>query len=110
MTTPRCLTLAQFAKERGGLVTTADVDSHIHAGLRSKPQPKSYDRWNAQTLKSLQNARDATVAAYLAAIASGDIRDMTPREKLEATANGHPDNKATQAAKRILMKRRLISV
>ena len=97
-------TLEQFARERG-LTTTADVDSHIHAGLRSAPQTKTYARWNKAKLEKLQAERSATHAAYQAAIDAGEIREMTSRERLEATANGHDDNPAVQAARRLLAKR-----
>ncbi len=98
------MTLEQFAKAHG-LITTADVDGHIHAGLRSKPQTKTYDRWNAAELKRLQDARDATHRAYREAIARGDIREPSSLERLQDTAAGHPDNQSTQAAQRILAKR-----
>jgi hypothetical protein len=97
-------TLAEFAKEHG-LITTADVDGHIHAGPRSAPQTKTYHRRNANRLASLQAARDATVAAYRAAIASRRIREATSGERLLMTVAGHPDNLATQAAQRVLAKR-----
>ena len=81
MSEPRPLTLVQFAHEHG-LVTTADVESHIHAGLRSMPTTKTYARWNAATLAKLQSERDATTAAYRAAIQAGEIREVHPRRKV----------------------------
>lgn len=96
-------TLEQFAKEKG-LVTTADVDSHIHAGLRSAPQTKTYARSNKAKLEELQGKRDETVAAYREAIAKGEIREPTRIEKLRAAAAGHEDNAATHAARRLLAK------
>jgi hypothetical protein len=100
----RVETLAQFAS-RNGLVTTADVDGHIHAGLRSKPQTKTYQRFYDKKLDELQTARDQTSAAYQDAIASGEVRGPSATERLIATANGHEDNSATQAARRVLEKR-----
>lgn len=60
------MTLLQWAVANGR-VTTADVDAHLHAGLRSKPRWKSYDRWFADRLRELQDARDATTRDYEAA-------------------------------------------
>lgn len=100
----RPLTIAQFAAEHG-LVTSADVESHIHAGLRSKPQTKTYDRWFARELARLQNERDATTAAYRRAVEAGDIRPHSAAEQLNAAASGHEDNISTQAAQRVLAKR-----
>lgn len=89
-----------------GLTTTADVDAHIHAGLRSKPQSKSFDRWYYGTLSRLQTERDAAIRAYEEAIAAGLIRDFTPDERLALKADGHDDNPSVQAARRVLAKRK----
>lgn len=93
----------QFAIERG-LTTDADVQSHIHAGLRSAPTTKTYKRWNEQTLARLQSERDHAHELYDAAVAAGDvIRPAKPT--LEERANGNPDLESTKAAKRLLAKR-----
>jgi hypothetical protein len=97
------MTLVEFAVERG-LLTTADVDAHIHGGLRSKPQTKSYQRWYDKKLIKLQRQRDATTAAYLAAVAAGEVLAFGRLERLIATASGHPDNESVQAARRLLVK------
>lgn len=100
---PREMTLEAFAKARG-LLTEADVQSHIHAGLRSAPTTKTYARWNKRKLAELQDAQDATVAAYEAAVDAGEIERPKPLT-LEERAAGHPDNPSTQAALRLLAKR-----
>lgn len=104
-TTDRAKTqnLAQFAAERG-LVTEHDVQSHIHAGLRSAPTTKSYARWFEKRLAALQKARDETRAAYDAAVLAGELTPPA-RPTLEEKASGHPDNPSTQAARRLLAKR-----
>lgn len=103
--TPKVMTLVQFAVERG-LTTTADVQAHIHAGLRSMPTSKTYARWNKQKLEQLQDERDATAVAYRAAIAAGEIQEpkQTGLDALREKAAGHPDNPSVQAAKRLLAK------
>lgn len=103
MTSTKTKTLAQFAHERG-LITDADVQGHIHAGLRSMPTTKTYARWNKRRLGDLQAARDDTKAAYQAAIEAGEIV-APPKPTLEERAKGHPDNPSTQAAIRLLAKR-----
>lgn len=102
---PKTQNIFQFAKERG-LVTTAEVDSHIHAGLRSAPPWKTYRRWYFRRLRELQDARDETVRLYRAAVASGEIIEP-PKPTMEEIAQGCPDNAAVQAAKRCIEKRRL---
>ena len=102
---PRIMTLVQFAVERG-LTTTADVQAHIHAGLRSAPTTKTYVRWNKRKLEQLQDERDATICAYRAAITAGEIKEpkQTGLDALREKAAGHPDNPSVQAAKRLLAK------
>lgn len=100
------MNIVQFAAKFGG-ITTADVDSHIHAGLRSKPQTKTYDRWWNKELKRLQDARDETERAYYDAVKTGKIKNPkdSPRlVKLYQTASGHPDNDSVQAARRLWIK------
>jgi hypothetical protein len=97
----RTLNLEQFAREVGG-TTDADVQGHIHAGLRSAPTTKTYKRFFERKLRELQAARDATVARYRAGLAAGEFRAPAP-PSLEETARG--DDEAAAAARRVLAKR-----
>lgn len=97
----RVLNLEQYARETSG-TTDADVQGHIHAGLRSKPTTKTYARWYDRKLRELQDARDATRTAYRAALASGEL--VAPeRPSLDVVAAG--EGSAAEAARRILAKR-----
>lgn len=87
-----------------GYVTTADIDGHIHAGLRCKPNTKTFDRFYFGKLKELQANRSKGVEAYTKALENGEIREPTRIERLRATAKGHPDNASVQAARNILKK------
>jgi hypothetical protein len=98
------MNLVQFAQATGG-TTTADVDGHIHAGLRSAPQTKTYKRFYDRTLVELQAKRDATTKAYELAVAEGRVRRPEPRT-LEEKAAGDPGMPSTQAAMRLLAKRK----
>lgn len=100
--------LAQFCHEHD-LTTTADVDSHIHSGLRSMPTTKTYARWNARALAELQAKRDHARNLYYEAIASGEVVEP-PKPTLEEVANGLPELVSTQAAKRLLEKRRIAAL
>lgn len=75
----------------------AEVQGHIHAGLRSAPTTKTYQRWHEKKLKELQDARD---------VAREEWRKVAPpepiyREKLITAARGHDDLDSTQAARRL---------
>jgi len=98
---PRVMTLAQFAAATGGK-TTADVDGHIHAGLRSKPGTKTYARFFDRKFAQLRAERDATKAAYDAAIAAGEIA-APAAETLEEIAER--DTEQGEAARRVIAKR-----
>lgn len=95
--------LVQFAQERG-LITDFDARSHIHAGLRSAPQSKTYQRWYKSETERLLAAAAETESAYVAALETGKIVAPT-KPTLEERAAGHPDLEATKAAKRLLGKR-----
>ena len=100
---PETMPLARFARERG-LTTMYEARSHIHAGLRSAPQTKTYQRWYEAETKRLFAESAKTEALYRKAIADGEI--VEPRAAtLEEAAQGHPDLASTQAAIRLLAKR-----
>lgn len=101
----RRMNLTQYAVSVG-LPTTADVQSHVHAGLRSKPTTKTYQRRFDAELRRLQAGRDEAVRRFRAAVAAGEIVDADSDVDLERKASGHPDNPSTQAARRLLAKRR----
>ncbi|TEA78680.1 hypothetical protein [Allopusillimonas ginsengisoli] len=100
------MNLTQFAAMLG-LPTSHDVESHIHAGLRSAPTTKTYKRWFDSELRRLQAGRDEAVRRFRAAVTAGEIVDADADVDLERVAQGHPDNISTQAAKRLLEKRRV---
>lgn len=78
----------------------AEVQGHIHAGLRSAPTSKRYQRWYYSHLTKLQDERDIAKAEWDA------VKPPPPsrRERLIDIANGHPDNPSTQAARRLCRK------
>lgn len=49
--------------------------------------------------------RQQAIMEYNALLASGEIQAPSKLQRLLATANGHPDNTSTQAARRLLRKR-----
>jgi hypothetical protein len=84
------------------------------AGLHRASERISTAVWDrkvkAQTIKDkyLIERRAELRIKYKQLLESGEIREMTPTERLQHAANGHPDNEATQAAKRLLVKRAVI--
>lgn len=92
------LSLAEWA-HINKRITVADVDAHIHAGLRSRPQTKTYTRWYYATLHELQDARDATLRDYEVQVAAGTIIKPAAPTLEQRAAEGN------EAARRVLAKR-----
>jgi len=100
----RVKSLGTFARERG-LVTMDEARGHIHAGLRSAPPTKRWRKWYESETRRLLEEAGRTERLYHAAIEAGEI--IAPaRASLEEIANGHPDLESTNAARRVLEKRR----
>lgn len=101
------LTFDEFMA-REGLGLDTDVQMHIHAGMRSAPDTKTYKRWHAERLLELQAKRDSermkAWAMYSDGVAAGLYREPTRIERLTRTAQGHDDNPSVQAARRLLAK------
>lgn len=97
MSTP-ALSLAEWARINKR-VTVSDVDAHIHAGLRSAPQTKTYTRWYYTTLHALQDARDATSRDYEASVAAGAVTKPAAPTLQQRADDGN------EAARRVLAKR-----
>ena len=98
------MNLTQYCREHG-YPTSHDVQSHIHAGLRSRPTTKTYQRRFDAELKRLQAGRDEGLLRFRKAVAAGEIIDADATLDLDRVAQGHPDNASTQAAKRLIEKR-----
>ena len=101
---PKPMTFSQFCTEHG-LTGDAEVQGHIHAGLRCAPTTKTYSKFYESRLRELQSERSAALAQYQDAIARGEVREHTREETLAAAAAGHPDNRSTQAAQRVMARR-----
>lgn len=85
------------------LALDAEVQGHIHAGLRSAPlHNKRYVKWHAEKLKELQDARDKARAEWRESIK--DDPKPTRQESMVKAAQGHPDLESVQAARRICEK------
>jgi hypothetical protein len=77
------------------------------AGLHKRGRNQSNNVWGGMVRQ--QAAKDAKVVArreilrddYAHLVSEGQLRPPTRQEKIIATANGHPDNEAVQAARRI---------
>ena len=85
-----------------------------YAGIGEPAMHKgNYRTKSGQRLVKAQNDKDTEYTRkreelrreYKAKLASGEIREPSAVEKLIKSANGHPDNASTQAARRALEKR-----
>jgi hypothetical protein len=103
---PRAVDFEQFAAEHSA--SRQDFgDAGLHrgrAGMPNAQRDRALARQDDQD-RSLEQRRSDVRREYDAAVAGGEIRPLSSRERLEATAAGHPDNEATKAAQRALEKR-----
>jgi len=87
------------------LTLDAEVQGHIHAGLRSAPlHNKAYVRRYKRKLTELQDARDAARADWRKVCELETIVQPSRREGMVIAANGHDDLESTQAARRLCVK------
>lgn len=85
------------------LALDAEVQGHIHAGLRCAPlHNKAYVRRYSKKLKELQNARDKAREEWRESVK--DDPKPTRQESMIKAAQGHPDLESVQAARRICEK------
>lgn len=102
---PRIVEFRQFALERG-----VDPLGYSEPGLHNPMGfiPKAAQRRHLKGLASNIEGHSAKLAAvraeYDRLVASGEVRPMTSRERLEQTAAGPDDREATHAARRILAR------
>ena len=83
----------------------ADYGEHAYPHGCSKAQARRVEeKWKQ---RSIRNDKAAKIAAdeYDHMLKTGLVRPPTDREKLIGTANGHPDNQSTQAARRLCEKK-----
>lgn len=73
--------------------------------LRSRQGRERFERETLNANAEYQKRRDQARQEYREKVKNGELRDKTKLEQLVDRANGHPDNPATQAARRIAEKR-----
>lgn len=82
------------------LALDAEVQGHIHAGLRSAPTTKVYKKWYTKKLGELQDARDKARVEWR----NSDPSTLSRKDKMVAAAKGHDDLASVNAARRICEK------
>lgn len=68
-------------------------------------QREKFTKEARKNIDAYHQKRNAAIKEYKKLVASGKIREPTSLEKSLKTAQGHSDNKAVQAARRMLEKR-----
>jgi hypothetical protein len=96
------MSLEQFAHKTGGKTRSDTMSLAIEASRRPHGVTKANSRRYEQSFAQMSAEVAKTKASYEAAIKSGKIK--APVDSLARKAQGHPDNPAVQAAKRLLAK------
>ncbi|MEI7636076.1 MAG: hypothetical protein WCJ37_02135 [Syntrophus sp. (in: bacteria)] len=81
-------------------------DCALHKNIPEGNIRKRLIEAQARKDRALVEKRATLREEYRSKIAAGEIRPSSRIEKLIATANGHPDNEAVQAARRLLLRHR----
>lgn len=103
---PKVMDFEQYAAARGASrQDIGDAGMHSPRGHVSKAANRAADRVEEKRNAQLIAKRAALHVEYGEAVARGEIRPPTSKERLEATAAGHPDNPSVQAAQRALARR-----
>ncbi|MES1933281.1 hypothetical protein T35B1_11757 [Salinisphaera shabanensis T35B1] len=100
---PRVLDFEAFAIKRHAAMTDLG-EAALHKAHSRQSRRQRQRQLDAQQQRDQEWAvrRSQARDDYAAMIASGEIRKPTRRERLERTAQGHPDNPSVQAARRLL--------
>ena len=102
----RVMTFEQFANANNAPRFSMDVATNrmprASEGQKARIMRQQYtaQQTNAARREQLRNE-------YATGVAQGRFREPTRVEQLQATARGHSDNQAVQAARRLLQKRGL---
>lgn len=68
-------------------------------------QRKQHKKESITLINDYHDQREAAIKEYQILVEHGILRPRTSMERAIMTANGHPDNASTQAARRICEKR-----
>lgn len=92
------------ARGLGSLHSQLDDSWHGEPGRMSTAARDRLLRRERQTQTAWTEKRDRLRSEFDRLLSEGTIRLMTRTEALQDAARGHPDNRSTQAARRILTK------
>lgn len=102
---PRVVDFRQFALERGvDPLGYSEPGLHNPMGFIPKSAQRRHLKMLAGNIDEHANKLAAVRAEYDQLVASGAVRPMTSRERLERTAAGPDDRESTLAARRILAR------
>lgn len=99
------LTFEQYALKHG--LSLFDLGEPALHKANSRISRKQWNRLIERQKRAddiWYSKRQKLRSEYDRKVRSGEIEPLTRRERLEAIANGHPDNESVQAARRILKK------
>ncbi|WP_353251125.1 hypothetical protein [Salinisphaera sp. T31B1] len=102
---PRVVDFEAFAVKRHAAMTDLG-EAALHKAHTRQSRRQRQRQLDAQRQRDHEWATRRAQARndYADMIARGEIRKLTRRERLERTAQGHPDNPSVQAARRLLAR------
>ncbi|HES9049741.1 TPA: hypothetical protein VPG36_001008 [Streptococcus pyogenes] len=104
----RIMSRGEFLAQKGLASPLSGYLDDKMRGNRSFSSGKQREKFTKEARKNIDNyhdRRNEAIREYNSLISSGKIKVPTQIQKSMRTAHGHPDNRATQAARRMLTKR-----
>ncbi|MDL2223101.1 hypothetical protein LJB98_03280, partial [Bacteroidales bacterium OttesenSCG-928-M11] len=83
----------------------AGAEPALHKNIKDDKNKQRNIARVSEAMRENNERREELRKEYQKKVSRGEIRKPTREESLIKTANGHPDNEATQAARRVLDKR-----
>ncbi len=104
----KTMSLDEFLGQKGLASPISDWLDDKWRGNKNFSSGNQREKFRKEARKNIDdyhNKRNAAIKQYNALLHSGKLRAPTNIEKSLRTAQGHPDNRAVQAARRMLTKR-----
>lgn len=104
----KVMSLDEFLGPKGLASPISDWLDDKWRGNKNFSSGNQREKFREEARKNIDeyhDKRNAAIKEYKNLLASGKIREPTSLERSLKTAQGHPDNKSVQAARRMLTKR-----
>lgn len=105
---PRVIDFESFAGQRGfSRMAYSEPAEHANGNVLPNSAQRFRRQRRLEEIHRVANKREELREEYAQKIVDGEIREPTRIETLVRNARGHDDNESVQAARRLLLKRKI---